>query len=156
MAVVVRPFRPSDAPSCGAIVGATPLWQRSGLGAERAAALLTTAAEYGDRVLVLDDGAAAVLGFAWVHPRGAFGRSSYLRIIAVAPERRSSGLGARLMEAFEAIAATEGGDAFLMVSDFNVEAQRFYRGRGYEEVGRVPGYIMPGVVELLMWKRVRA
>ena len=156
MAVVVRPFQPSDAPGCGAIVGATPLWQRAGLGAERTASLLTAAAEGGDTVLVLDGGAGAVLGFAWVHPRGAFGRSSYLRLIAIAPERRSSGLGARLMDAFETIAVAQGGDAFLMVSDFNVDAQRFYRGRGYEEVGRVPGYLAPDVVELLMWKRVRA
>ena len=154
MAVVVRPFRSSDATACGAIVGATPLWQRSGLGAERAAAILSAAAEHGETVLVLEvDG--AVEGFAWIDRRGAFGRSAYLRMIAIAPARRTAGLGTQLMHAFEAVAAMEGPDAFLLVSDFNVDAQRFYRRLGYRDVGRVPGYVMAGVDEILMWKRVR-
>jgi ribosomal protein S18 acetylase RimI-like enzyme len=154
MAVVVRPFGPGDADACGAIVGATPLWQRAGLGAERAAAILTSAAAQGETVLVLDvDG--TLEGFAWIDPRGAFGRSGYLRMIAVAPSRRSAGHGTRLMQAFEGVAATQGADAFLLVSDFNLDAQRLYRRLGYDEVGRVPDYIMPGVVELLYWKRVR-
>jgi ribosomal protein S18 acetylase RimI-like enzyme len=152
MAVVVRPFRPNDAPACGAIVGATPLWQRAGLGAERMAGILTAAADRDETILVLDEG--GVIGFAWIDPRGCFGRSAYLRMIAVAPDRRSSGLGARLMDAFETVAATEDGNAFLMVSDSNTDAQRFYARRGYVEVGRVPGYVQPDVVELVFWKRV--
>ena len=155
MARVVRELRAEDTPACGAIVGSTPLWQRAGLGAERAAALLAAAAAGGDTVLVLevDD---ALAGFAWIDRRGAFGRSAYLRMIAIDPARRSSGLGAVLMQAFEAIAASEGPDGFLMVSDFNTDAQRFYRRLGWTEVGRVPDYVQPGVAELVMWKRVRA
>src|SRR6185295_10556954 len=95
MAVVVRQFTPRDASACGAIVGATPLWQRADLGAARAAALLTAAAEAGDTVVVLTDGD-AIDGFAWIDRRGAFGRSSYLRMIAVAPARRGAGLGTQL------------------------------------------------------------
>ena len=148
----MRPFHANDAPACGAIVAATPLWQRAGLGAERTAGILTAAAERGETILVLDD--AGVLGFAWIDPRGCFGRSAYLRMIAVAPDRRSAGLGARLMDAFETVAATEDGNAFLMVSDINADAQRFYARRGYVEVGRVPEYVQPGVVELVFWKRV--
>jgi ribosomal protein S18 acetylase RimI-like enzyme len=155
VATVVRELSDDDTAACGAIVGATSLWQRVGLGAERAAALLTAAAAGGDTVLVLDvDG--AVAGFAWIDRRGAFGRSGYLRMIAIDPIRRSAGLGAVLMQAFEAVAATQGPDAFLMVSDFNTDAQRFYRRLGWIEVGGVPGYVQPGVVELVMWKRVRA
>ena len=154
MAVVVRPFHANDAAACGAIVAATPLWQRVGLGAERTATLLAAAAERGETVLVVDDG--GVSGFAWIDARGAFGRSAYLRMIAVAPDRRSAGLGARLMDAFETIAATEDGHAFLMVTDTNADAQRFYRRRGYVEVGRVPGYVSPDVVELVLLKRVDA
>ena len=153
MAVVVRQLTASDASACGAIVGATPLWQRAGLGAERAAALLTAAADAGDTVIVLDDGG-TIDGFAWIDRRGAFGRSCYLRMIAVAPARRGAGLGAHLMQAFEAIAAAEGPDAFLLVSDFNTDAQRLYRRLGYVEVGHIPEYVMPGVAEVIMWKRL--
>ena len=45
------------------------------------------------------------------------------------------------MDAFETIAATEDGHAFLMVTDTNTDARRFYRRCGYVEVGRVPGVI---------------
>ena len=154
MAVVVRPFHANDAAACGAIVGATPLWQRIGLGAERTATLLAAAAERGETVLVVDDG--GVSGFAWIDAHGAFGRSAYLRMIAVEPARRSSGLGARLMDAFETVALTEDGNAFLMVSESNADARRFYERRGYVEVGRVPGYVQPDVVELVLRKRVGA
>jgi ribosomal protein S18 acetylase RimI-like enzyme len=150
---IIRPFGPADAPACGAIVEATPLWQRSGLDAVRTAALLTGASAT-DTVLTLEvDG--AVAGFAWIDSRGVFGRSSYLRMIAVAPSQRSAGLGAHLMDAFETLAERVGPDAFLLVSDFNTDAQRFYQRRGYSEVGRIPGYVLPGVSELLMWKRLR-
>jgi hypothetical protein len=81
--LVVRPFHAADAAACGAIVGATPLWQRSGTTAERATHFLESAAATGDTILVLDDG--GVVGFAWIDRRGAFGRSAYLRMIAVAP-----------------------------------------------------------------------
>jgi ribosomal protein S18 acetylase RimI-like enzyme len=155
MAVVVRPFVATDAAACGAIVGATGLWQRTGTDAERAATMLAAAAAAGDTVLALAvDGTLA--GFAWIDRRGAFGRSAYLRMIAIDPGRRSRGLGAHLMRAFEAVAMTEGADAFLLVSDFNDAAQRFYRRLGYVEVGRLPDYVTPGVAELLFWKRVRS
>src|SRR5262249_24371181 len=100
MARVVRELPAEGTPACGAIGGATPLWERAGLGAERAAGLLASAAAGGDTVLVLevDD---VLAGFAWIDRRGAFGRSAYLRMIAIDPARRSSGLGAVLMGAFD-------------------------------------------------------
>jgi ribosomal protein S18 acetylase RimI-like enzyme len=154
MPLVVRPFHTADAAACGAIVGTTPLWHRTGTTADRAVHFLTTAAAAGDTLLVLDDG--DVAGFAWIDRRGAFGRSAYLRMIAVAPDRRSSGLGARLLAAFETIAVQEGPDAFLLVSDFNADARRFYERHGYGEVGRIRGYVTPDVDEILMWKRLTA
>jgi ribosomal protein S18 acetylase RimI-like enzyme len=150
--LVVRPFHAADAPACGAIVGATPLWQRSGTTVDQATHFLATAAAAGDTLLVLDDG--GVVGFAWIDRRGAFGRSAYLRMIAIVPARRSAGLGARLLAAFETIALQEGPDAFLLVSDFNADAQRFYRAHGYVEAGRIPGYVSPDADEILMWKRL--
>jgi ribosomal protein S18 acetylase RimI-like enzyme len=75
-------------------------------------------------------------------------------MIAISPDRRSAGLGARLLAAFEAIAVQEGREGFLLVSDFNVDAQRFYRRHGYDEVGRIPGYVRDGVDEILFWKRL--
>jgi ribosomal-protein-alanine N-acetyltransferase len=43
----------------------------------------------------------------------------------------------------------------LLCSDFNTEAQRFYRRAGYEQVGALPDYVVPGVAELIFRKRLR-
>lgn len=151
MTVVVRPFRVEDAAACGAIVGATPLWADVGLDAARATAMLTTAAAAGDTLLVLDvDG--TLTGFAWIDRGGAFGRSAYLRQIAVAPAARSAGLGARLLLAFETVAIMESPYAFLLVSETNHAARRFYERHGYSEVGRIPDYPKPSNLELLYRK----
>jgi ribosomal protein S18 acetylase RimI-like enzyme len=41
---------------------------------------------------------------------------------------------------------------FLLVSDFNIEAKKFYREMGYQEVGLIPDLIKKGVGEYLMMK----
>ncbi len=150
MPVSIRPFRPSDAPACGRIVDATPLWRRYGLTGGALARALVASTE---PIFVADD-AGVVLGFAWVLRSGAFGRSGYLRLIAVDPDRRGARVGEELLRAFEAEAQSRSADAFLLVSDFNAGARRFYLREGYVEVGRLDDYVVPGVSEILMRKRL--
>jgi GNAT superfamily N-acetyltransferase len=150
---MLRAFREPDAPACAAIVTATPLWARYGLIGARAAELLLCAAAAGDPVLVLEDGG-GVAGFAWIMERGAFGRAPYLRLIAVDPRRRGAGLGTRLLAAAEVRAAEVGRDFFLLVSDFNEGARRFYARAGWTEVGGLTDLVLQGVTEVLMHKRV--
>ncbi len=129
---------------------ATPLWRRYGLTGEALARSLVTSTE---PVFVADlDG--ACVGFAWLLRKGMFGRSAYLRLIAVDPARRGERLGERLLRAFEDEARRSSPDAFLLVSDFNEAAQRFYLREGYEEVGRLADYVVPGIAEVLMRKRL--
>jgi ribosomal protein S18 acetylase RimI-like enzyme len=88
-----------------------------------------------------------------VVPRGAFGRSPYLRLLVVAPDAVGRGVGSALMEAFEAAAFAAAADAFLLVTYDNDAAQRFYLRRGYVEVGRLPDYVRPGITEVVLRKR---
>ena len=39
------------------------------------------------------------------------------------------------------------------MSDFNAAAQAFYGRLGYEQIGTIPGYVVPGVSELIFRKR---
>jgi hypothetical protein len=41
------------------------------------------------------------------------------------------------------------------VSDFNVDAHRFYEKHGYVKVGALPKLVRPDVDELIYWKRLR-
>ncbi len=61
--------------------------------------------------------------------------------LAVAPEARRQGLGARLVAAFLAAARARGADsAFLEVAADNEAALALYRAAGFAEAGRRRGY----------------
>jgi hypothetical protein len=44
------------------------------------------------------------------------------------------------------------GGWFLLVSAFNVGARRFYERHGYGLVGKLPGFALADVTELVLWK----
>ena len=45
-------------------------------------------------------------------------------------------------------------DLFLLTSDFNEGAQRFYRRMGYTQIGAIPSYVVPDVTELIFRKQL--
>jgi len=151
--MIIRPAVSGDAPRIVDAVIDQPLLVRYGVtragfqrGLERA---IASAAE--ERILVADD-AHAVRGFAWYLPRGGLGMGGYLRLISTARGAESSGIGKRLLEAVED--SLELRQLFLLVSDFNEPAQRFYERAGYQQTGRLPSLVLAGVDELVYWKRL--
>ena len=68
----------------------------------------------------------SVAGFAWCLPEGAFGRSFYLRLLGVRADLTGRGVGAELLAAVESQAFESNSDMFLLVSDFNQAAHRFF------------------------------
>lgn len=95
----------------------------------------------------------SLAGFAWVDPRGAFGSSPYLKLIAVDESKRGGGTGAALLAEYERRTAEIGRVWTLMVSDFNANAIRFYENHGYVRAGAMEGFAREGITELLMVKR---
>jgi len=84
-----------------------------------------------DRFWVLDE-AGDVAGF---HEARIDGRHGFLSFIALAPERRGSGLGSLLLEHFESSCASRGcGSAGLHVVRSETSAFGWYLRRGYREV----------------------
>lgn len=151
--MVVAPADAADRHACAALMAATPLWQRYGVTVEAAARTLEAAALQGGQVLVARDGD-TLAGFVLVYPRGGFARSGYVRLIGVAAACQGQGVGEALMAAAEGLVAHDAPDMFLLVSDFNLDAQRFYRRLGYQQVGALPAYVLPDVAELIYWKRL--
>ncbi len=91
-------------------------------------------------------------GFVLVAPYGLAG-SPYIASIAVAPEGRGQGVGSQLLRfAEEHFADRE--HLFLLVSSFNDRAQHFYRQHGYEFIGELADYVVPGQSELILHKRL--
>ena len=114
---------------------------------------LTRSLERGDGLLLAVE-AAGPIGLAWFLRQGTLGMGGYLKLMAVLPGAQSRGVGTRLLEAFEADLAGAAGHGFLLCSDFNASAQAFYERHGWTRVGALPGLVLPGVAELIYWKRL--
>ncbi|MCK5797503.1 MAG: GNAT family N-acetyltransferase [Deltaproteobacteria bacterium] len=139
--------------ACAALVEGSSLMARYRYHGEQAAAQLRAAiAGEGDadlRVAVGGDG--EVLGFAWLLPRGAFGRSAYLKLILVDPAARGRGVGAALIDDLEARHLGRAGLLLLCTAD-NAAARRFYEHLGYRSMGLLPGYVIPEIDEVIYYK----
>jgi ribosomal protein S18 acetylase RimI-like enzyme len=154
MECLIRPMIAADMPKLAAWMVETPLWKRYDLIVEKAVANFEAGLSRADWLIVAESGRQA-LGFAWAIPKGAFGRSPYLRLIGVHPENAGAGVGTKLLDEIERMAAAVSNDLFLLVSDFNHDAQRFYMRQGYVQIGAIPAYVVPGVTELIFRKRLR-
>lgn len=150
--ITIRPLRLADVPGIVQWVAATPLWQRYEVTAENFAERLTVGLANRASIFAAERDDEAV-GFVWVVERGAFHRGTYVQLIGVKPEVRGGGIGRALME-FVATHSTSR-DIFLLVSDFNTEAQRFYASLDYHPVGKLDDFVVQGISELIYWKRCK-
>ena len=155
ISVTVRPMNPEDIPTLASWIEQVPLWQRYRLTSDKAQAQLQSGLERQDILLTADLPGQPACGFAWCIVRGAFGRSVYLRLIGVRPDCAGSGVGSALLHTAEVETVKISADLFLLVSDFNVDAQRFYQRNGYQQIGMIEGYVLPDVNELIFRKRLR-
>jgi len=150
---IIRPLTAADIAACAQLMAASPLWIRYGITVERAAARFESGLSEGATILVAESGG-AITGFVWCVARGAFARSGYIPLIGVAPDEAGQGIGAALLARAESYFSETGTHVFLLVSDFNTAAQRFYQRRGYTQCGALPDYVLPGITELIYWKHL--
>ena len=93
-----------------------------------------------------------VVGFTILNMSGAF--VGYIQSVCVAPEWRSKGIGTLLLRFAEERILSETPNVFMCVSSFNESARRLYESLGYEIVGELKDYIVPGHSEILLRKTI--
>lgn len=159
-AVRIRPATPADADAAEALgqqLARQELLLRYGVtaagmgGLLRRLALDMPASPRGESLLLAQD-EGGLCGMARFQRAGSLGRGGYLQLIALVPGREGTGVGSRLLRAVEDAVAQDSPVLFLLASDFNLGAQRFYERRGYQRVGALPDFARPGITELLYWK----
>jgi ribosomal protein S18 acetylase RimI-like enzyme len=148
------PLAARDLDACAAIMAESDPWTRYHI--EYASALVqwSDALRTGARVYVarIDD---STVGFAWYIARAGFGLSGYLKLIGVSASARGLGVGSALLARVERVTlADRQDDLFLLVSDYNTAAQRFYQHHGYQQVGALPDYVVAGITELIYRKHL--
>ena len=96
--------------------------------------------------------AGEIVGFTILQMKGAF--VGYIQTVGVLPGWRNQGVGSRLIQFAEGRIFSEAPNAFICVSSFNEGAQRLYERLGYQVVGELSDYIVPGHSEILMRKSI--
>ena len=122
---------------------------------EDAVSLLTEGIEKEEIYVALDEDGTC-LGFIYYILKGAFDAFPYLKLIAVRKDRRSMGVGSNLLQFFEDAVFPESSRVFLVVADFNGDAQRLYERLGYRQIGEIPGLYRDWITEHLMVKEREA
>lgn len=150
----LRTLEDDDIPPLAEGLARLPLMQRYSRSAEKLAADLRAAKARGDGLIAAELGG-RLEGFCWFLHHGTLGMGGYLRLIAVLDGAQGRGTGAALLAAYEREVARSAAHAFLLVSDFNEPAQRFYERHGWTRVGAIPKLVLPDVDELVYWKRLR-
>lgn len=151
---VIRPLAPADLPALTAGLAELPLLRRYGRSAPKLQAMLEAALARGEGLLVAEQ-RGELAGLAWFLTSGTLALGGYLRLLAVLAPYQRLGVGTGLLAAYEAEVARASGHSFLLTSETNVEAQRFYERQGYKRVGTLPSLVVPGEDEALYWKRLR-
>jgi len=93
-----------------------------------------------------------IVGFTILNMHGAF--VGYIQSICVAPQWRGKGLGSKLMDYVEKRILSETPNIFICVSSFNGRAQKLYERRGYDVIGELKNWIVPGHSEILLRKTI--
>ena len=91
-----------------------------------------------------------IAAIAIVRPKFLLG--DYLELLGVAAWARGKGMGRRLLAHVEALVFTRTRNLFACVSDFNQDARAFYKKQGYQEIGPMPNFLIPGTAEILLRK----
>ncbi|MCP9438685.1 MAG: GNAT family N-acetyltransferase [Nitrospira sp.] len=147
-ALLVRPMRPDDRSAVVQILGESDPWRTLGYTAADWDRIFCPLPQGRDGYVAEIDG--HVAGIAVVRPN--FLAGDYLELLAVAPWMRQNGVGRRLIEHVEQTVFARTKNLFACVSDFNEQARTFYRKRGYQEIGPIPDFLIPGSSEVLLRK----
>jgi ribosomal-protein-alanine N-acetyltransferase len=91
-----------------------------------------------------------VAGIAIVRQQFLLG--DYLELLGVAEWARNKGVATRLLRHVEELVFGRTKNLFACVSDFNRLARDFYHKQGYQEIGAMPNFLIPGSAEILLRK----
>lgn len=144
----IRQYKPDDRPAIVAMLASSEPWKKLGYTDADWKKLFDPLPAGREGFVIESDG--AVSGFALLRQKFLMG--DYLELLVVAPSARGKGLGSALLKHVEGLVFARVRNLFACVSDFNAEARRFYKKNGYQEIGPMPNFLIPGSAEVLLRK----
>jgi ribosomal protein S18 acetylase RimI-like enzyme len=145
---IVRPMTAEDRAAVMELLADSDPWKRLGYQAHDWDSYFTPFPQGRDSYVVVRNG--GVAGIAVVRQKFLLG--DYIELLAVADWARGKGLGGQLLAHVEVAVFTRAKNLFACVSDFNDQARHFYNKQGYQEIGPMPNFLIPGSAEILLRK----
>lgn len=146
--ISIRSMQPEDRDAVVELLAGSDPWKRLGYGAADWDRLFTPLPQDRDGFVIEYQG--KVAGIALLRQKFLMG--DYLELLGIAPWAQGNGLGGQLLAQIEATVFARTKNLFACVSDFNDSARRFYKKQGYQEIGPMPNFLIPGTAEILLRK----
>ncbi|ALA56961.1 GNAT family N-acetyltransferase [Nitrospira moscoviensis] len=144
----IRPMHSDDREAVVHLLGESDPWTTLGYTKEDWHRIFCPIPQGRDSYVIEFDG--RVAGIAIVREKFLLG--DYLELLGIAGWARGKGFGARLLGHIESIVFGRTNNLFACVSDFNAAARAFYKKQGYQEIGPMPNFLIPGSAEVLLRK----
>lgn len=145
---IVRSMAAEDRTSVMELLADSDPWKKLGYQANDWDKYFTPLPDGRDSYVAVQNG--RVAGIAVVRQKFLLG--DYLELLGVANWARKTGLGGRLLAHVETVVFARTKNLFACVSDFNDHARNFYKKQGYQEIGPMPNFLIPGSAEILLRK----
>jgi len=140
--------RRADAETCARMMANSEPWITLRRDYDASLKILTDSSREVYLAMVGDE----IAGFTILNMHGAF--VGYIQSVCVAPPWRGKGIGSELMDYVEKRILSETPNVFICVSSFNKRVQNLYERRGYEVIGELKNWIVPGHSEILLRKTI--
>lgn len=149
---VIRDMDPDDRNAVVHLLGESDPWSTLGYTKDDWNCIFCPTPQGRDCYVALLEG--AVAGVAIVKKKFLLG--DYLELLGVAVWARQKGIGGHLLQHIEELVFKRTKNLFVCVSDFNELARVFYKKHGYQEIGPMPNFLIPGSSEILLRKTIGA
>lgn len=145
---LIRPMRAEDQETVIRLLADSDPWKTLGYGEKDWSRIFSPLPQ--DRESFIAEAGGRVAGIAIVRQKFLLG--DYLELLGVAEWARHQGTGRQLLAHIESLVFARTKNLFACVSDFNAGARDFYRKQGYQEIGPMPNFLIPGSAEILLRK----
>ncbi|RPH81992.1 MAG: GNAT family N-acetyltransferase [Nitrospiraceae bacterium] len=145
---IVRPMTKEDRAAVVDLLADSDPWKRLGYQADDWNNYFAPLPQGRDNYVVDQNSRVAAIAVV----RQKFLLGDYLELLGVAGWARGKGLGKQLLTHVESAVFARTKNLFACVSDFNDQARHFYKKQGYQEIGPMPNFLIPGSAEILLRK----